>query len=234
MKAVRTLTRSAFFSLLVAAGFTLGAAQAAEYSSRTIRLGYVLNETHPQGLGAKRLAEIVAQKSGGKIKVQNFGNGVLGDEVKMMSAVQGGVLDMFIVTTAPLAGAVKEFGVLDVPFLSADIERAVLVQPSIYGADVQGLLRLLREGRAYVKLSGVNRISAQPYPHEDVLPFVRALVASHPQRLLWGSDWPHPLVQSTPNDGDIANLIARWLPGQALREQVLVSNPAALYGFNPT
>ena len=61
-----------------------------------------------------------------------------------------------------------------------------------------------------------------------------ASFASHPQRLLWGSDWPHPLVRPTPNDGDIANLIACWLPGQALREQVLVSNPAALYVFNPT
>jgi tripartite ATP-independent transporter DctP family solute receptor len=124
MKAVKTLARSVFFSLLVGGGVTLGVAQAADYSARTIRLGYALNEAHPQGQGAKKLAEIVAQKSGGKIKVQNFGNSVLGDEVKMMSAVQGGVLDMFIVTTAPLAGAVKEFGVLDVPFLFSNIREA--------------------------------------------------------------------------------------------------------------
>jgi len=124
MKVVRTLARSALFSLMVSGGVTLGVAQAADFSARTMRLGYVLNETHPQGLGAKRLAEIVAQRSAGNIKILNFGNSVLGDEIKLMSSVQGGVLEMAIVTTAPLAGAVKEMGVLDAPFLFTNNKEA--------------------------------------------------------------------------------------------------------------
>ena len=152
MKVVRTLARSAFFSLLVGGGVTLGVAQAADYSARTIRLGYVLNETHPQGLGAKRLAEIVAQKSGGKIKVQNFGNGVLGDEVKMMSAVQGGVLEMAILTTAPLAGTVKEMGVLDAPFLFSNNKEADTVLDGPVG---DKLLRSL-EARGMVGLGWMD------------------------------------------------------------------------------
>lgn len=136
---------------------------------------------------------------------------------------------MFDLSTQP--GFYQDWKDFPVPIV-VDHMGQMPVRHGVQAPGFQGLLRLLREGRAYVKLSGVNRISAQPYPHEDVLPFVRALVAAHPQRLLWGSDWPHPLVQPTPNDGDIANLITRWLPGQALRELVLVSNPAALYGFN--
>lgn len=96
----------------------------------------------------------------------------------------------------------------------------------------QGLLRLLREGNAYAKLSGVNRITEQPYPHGDTLCFVRALVEANPERLLWGSDWPHPMVQNMPNDGDLANLVPQWLPTEELRDQVLVRNPAILYGFD--
>lgn len=107
--------------------------------------------------------------------------------------------------------------------------------PVSHGIDApgfQGLLRLLREGKAHVKLSGVNRVTAQPYPHDDVLVYVQTLVAANRERLVWGSDWPHPLVNPVPNDGDLANLIPRWLASDDLREQVLVANPARLYDFH--
>ena len=95
----------------------------------------------------------------------------------------------------------------------------------------QGLLRLLREGRCWVKLSGAYRISSAGHPYADALPFVRALVEANPERLVWGTDWPHPSVATMPNDGDLVDLVADWLPDAALRERVLVHNPARLYGF---
>jgi 2-pyrone-4,6-dicarboxylate lactonase len=100
----------------------------------------------------------------------------------------------------------------------------------------QGLLRLLRDGRAWAKLTGPYRISSQPLPHADLAPFARALREAAPQRLLWGSDWPHVMVNWSipmPNDGDIVDLLARWIPDEAQRQQVLVDNPATLYGFTP-
>ena len=99
-------------------------------------------------------------------------------------------------------------------------------------AGFQGLLRLLREARCWVKLSGAYRMSALGQPYPDALPFVEALVKTNPERLVWGTDWPHPAVQAMPNDGDLAGLVPRWLPSEDLREQVLVRNPARLYGFD--
>jgi 2-pyrone-4,6-dicarboxylate lactonase len=96
----------------------------------------------------------------------------------------------------------------------------------------QGLLRLLAEGRCWVKLSGAYRTSALAHPYPDTLPFVEALVKTNPERLVWGTDWPHPAVQVMPNDGDLADLVPMWLPSEDLREQVLVRNPARLYGFD--
>ncbi|MCX7141939.1 MAG: amidohydrolase family protein [Proteobacteria bacterium] len=96
----------------------------------------------------------------------------------------------------------------------------------------QGLLRLLGEGRCWVKLSGAYRTSALAHPYPDALPFVAALVQANPERLVWGTDWPHPALQTMPNDGDLAGLVPDWLPSEALREQVLVRNPARLYGFD--
>lgn len=95
----------------------------------------------------------------------------------------------------------------------------------------QGLVRLLRENRCWVKLSGAYRMSAQGHPYPDALPFAQALVAANPARLVWGTDWPHPAVTTMPNDGDLVDLLAQWLPTEPLREQVLVHNPALLYGF---
>ena len=96
----------------------------------------------------------------------------------------------------------------------------------------QGLLRLLAGGRCWVKLSGTYRTSALAHPYPDTLLFVDALVKANPERLVWGTDWPHPAVQAMPNDGDLADLVPLWLPSAELREQVLVRNPARLYGFD--
>jgi 2-pyrone-4,6-dicarboxylate lactonase len=96
----------------------------------------------------------------------------------------------------------------------------------------QGMLRLLAEGRCWVKLSGAYRNSALGHPYADTLPFVQALLQTNPKQLLWGTDWPHPAVQVMPNDGDLVGLVPVWLPSEELREQVLVSNPARLYGFD--
>jgi len=101
----------------------------------------------------------------------------------------------------------------------------------VAAAGFQGLLRLLRENRCWVKVSGAYRISAIGHPYPDALPFVRALTDANPERLVWGTDWPHPSVTIMPNDGDLVDLLAGWLPTESLRRQVLVDNPARLYGF---
>jgi len=98
----------------------------------------------------------------------------------------------------------------------------------------QALLRLMRAGRAWVKLTGPYRISAAPLPHADMHAFAHALVEAAPDRLVWGSDWPHVKTEWSipmPNDGDLADLLALWVPDADIRRRVLVDNPARLYGF---
>jgi 2-pyrone-4,6-dicarboxylate lactonase len=105
------------------------------------------------------------------------------------------------------------------------------------GADAPGfqaLLRMLAAGRAWVKLTGPYRITAKPLPHVDTHGFARALVETAPDRLVWGSDWPHVKTGWSipmPNDGDLADLLQVWVPDAEVRKRVLVDNPAKLYGF---
>ncbi|MBI3915660.1 MAG: amidohydrolase family protein [Betaproteobacteria bacterium] len=96
----------------------------------------------------------------------------------------------------------------------------------------QALLRLVKSGRCWVKFTGPYRISTAALPHADVTPYAHALAASNPDRILWGSDWPHVMAKGAmPNDGDLADLLSDWIPDARLREQVLVRNPEQLYGF---
>lgn len=93
----------------------------------------------------------------------------------------------------------------------------------------QMLLQLAREG-CWVKLSGAYRLSSQPYPYEDVVPFAQALVEAAPSRLVWGTDWPHPSVNvPMPRDGDLLDLLPLWVPDAGTRHRVLAENPAKLY-----
>jgi predicted TIM-barrel fold metal-dependent hydrolase len=96
----------------------------------------------------------------------------------------------------------------------------------------QALLRLLRGGRCWVKLTGPTRISAGEMPYPDVTPIAQVLADAAPDRLIWGSDWPHvKLAREIPNDGDLVDLLTEWIPDPARRRQVLVDNPEKLYDF---
>jgi 2-pyrone-4,6-dicarboxylate lactonase len=97
----------------------------------------------------------------------------------------------------------------------------------------RALLRLLDTDRCYVKLASLYRTSAEPYPHRDMLPLIHAVVAARPDRIIWGSNWPHPIHYHgpMPNDGDLVDLIPLWVPDPADQHRMLVENPAALYGF---
>lgn len=96
------------------------------------------------------------------------------------------------------------------------------------------LCRLLAQGTAWTKISGADRNTGIGPPYADIDPFAAALLQANAERVVWGSDWPHINYfdkHEVPDDGALLNLLARWLPDAAQRRQVLVDNPAALYGF---
>jgi predicted TIM-barrel fold metal-dependent hydrolase len=96
----------------------------------------------------------------------------------------------------------------------------------------QALLRLIKLGHCWVKISGAYRLSEQGPAYGDLAPFARALAEAAPRRLVWGSDWPHPAFKGKmPNDADLLDLLLDWIPDAGVCKQVLVDNPAALYGF---
>ena len=101
-----------------------GAAGAQDIQERTIKFGHLNNAGHPTSLGVRKFAEIVAAKSGGKIKVQEFAASALGNELQQQSALQGGVQEMLVASTTSSNGIVKEFGLLDFPFLFANAKQA--------------------------------------------------------------------------------------------------------------
>jgi predicted TIM-barrel fold metal-dependent hydrolase len=107
------------------------------------------------------------------------------------------------------------------------------------GFDV--VLDLVRSGKAYVKISGAYRASDEAPGYANVAPLARALIGANPDRIVWGTDWPHPgppgKLPTDVNrpfqvdDGRLLNLLAEWAPDPAVRRKILVDNPARLYGF---
>lgn len=104
------------------------------------------------------------------------------------------------------------------------------------------LLEMVRAGKAYAKISGAHSISKLAPDFPDAAPLARALIQANPDRILWGTNWPHPDSSSarpaqevSPNlgidDGRILNELPKWTPDAAVRRKILVDNPARLYGF---
>jgi TRAP-type transport system periplasmic protein len=119
-----------------------GSPAAGGIQERTIKAGIGLNQEHPEGKGLKKFAELVSQKSGGKLKVQPFYDAQLGDDKKMTEALQGGLQEITIPSTSPLVGMIKEFGIFDFPFVFQDEKEADAVLDGPLG---QKLLEKLPE-----------------------------------------------------------------------------------------
>jgi predicted TIM-barrel fold metal-dependent hydrolase len=115
------------------------------------------------------------------------------------------------------------------------------------GVDQPGfadLLELVRSGKAYVKISGAYRSSKLAADYSDAAPLARALIAANSDRIVWGTDWPHPDSSTRPDrkptevtplyqidDGRLFNQLPVWAPDAEIRKKILVDNPARLYGF---
>ncbi|WP_371258266.1 TRAP transporter substrate-binding protein [Curvibacter sp. PAE-UM] len=129
---------------LIGVALTLAAAttSAQDIQDRVIKFGHLNNADHPVSLGVKRFAELLAAKSGGKLKVQEFPASQLGNEMQQQSALQGGVQEMSAPATTSLAGIVKEFGLVDFPFAVSNFAQADALLDGPFG---QALLARLPE-----------------------------------------------------------------------------------------
>lgn len=107
--------------------------------------------------------------------------------------------------------------------------------PAEEGIDQPGfqqLLELLREGRCWVKLTGVYRMSKDIPKFENAAPFAQALIATEPNRILWGSDFPHLSFHDKVDSLALFNLLKIWAPDETTRHKILVDNPNALFEFS--
>jgi predicted TIM-barrel fold metal-dependent hydrolase len=106
------------------------------------------------------------------------------------------------------------------------------------------LLELVKSGKAYVKISGAYRASKLGPDYADAAPLARALIAANSDRIVWGTDWPHPDSVTPPgkkpsdvtplfqiDDGRLLNQLPAWAPEASIRKKILVDNPTQLYGF---
>ena len=148
-------------------------------------------------------------------------------------------------TTLPVISSIKDLVLASpVPVVFDHFGRA----QAALGVEQPGFadfLELVRSGNAYVKISGAYRISKQPPDYADAAPIAKALIAANPERIIWGTDWPHPNSDPMPgfgavdvrpftpiDDARLLNQLPVWAPDPATRKKILVDNPARLYGFS--
>jgi len=137
----------------------------------------------------------------------------------------------FLIDAKDIPALASRFAKLPVPFLVDHMGHF----PTTRGTDdagFQALLALVRDG-GWVRLSGAYRSSVQGGPpYSDTVPFARMLVEAAPERCVWGSDWPHVANWDTMMGvSDLLDLLADWVPDEALRHRILVDNPQRLFGF---
>ena len=140
------MTRFIRTTLVAALGATLAAvlpltaAQAADIKERTIKFAFQNNTGHPQAMGAQKFADLVAAKSGNKIKVKLFPGGQLGGDVQTVSALQGGTVEMTVLNSGILQAQTKEFAIFDFPFLFASPKEADAITDGAFGKDLHAKL----------------------------------------------------------------------------------------------
>jgi predicted TIM-barrel fold metal-dependent hydrolase len=148
-------------------------------------------------------------------------------------------------TTLPVISSIKDLVLASpVPVVFDHFGRAQ-AQLGLEQPGFTDLLELLRSGKAYVKISGAYRVSTQAPDFPDAAPLAKALIAANPERVVWGTDWPHPNSDPMPgigpmtvrpftqiDDARLLNQLPVWAPDPATRKKILVDNPVRLYGFS--
>jgi predicted TIM-barrel fold metal-dependent hydrolase len=154
-----------------------------------------------------RAAAERAHEHGWHVQFYPYGTDIIDYADKLMSLPNDIVLDHF--ASIPAAGGVD--------------------QPA-----VKAVLRMLESGRVWLKLSGPMRCTMENPPYASVTPLAKLFVAHAPERLVWGSDWPHVNMngREMPNDGHLIDLMAEWAPDETVRNRIFATNANLLYGFN--
>lgn len=187
---------------------------------RGIRINLATGGTNDPNLARQRLQIAIDRLKGRNWHIQIY------TDLKMLHALKAEL------TAAPMPLVFDHF---------AGAQAALGVdQPGF--ADV---LDLVKSGKAYVKISGAYRASKAEPDYADVIPLAKALIAANPERIVWGTDWPHPDSVTPPgkqptdvtpllqiDDGRVLNQLTVWCPDAATREKILVTNPGHLYGFD--
>jgi predicted TIM-barrel fold metal-dependent hydrolase len=186
---------------------------------RGVRLNLATGGTNDPAVARPRFANAVARMKPRNWHVQIYTN------PGMIAAIKDAV------ATSPVPVVFDHFG-------GAQAEKGV-DQPGF--AD---LVDLVRSGKAYVKISGAYRVSKLAPEYTDVIPLAKALIGANPDRIVWGTDWPHPDSVTPPgktptdvtplhqiDDGRLLNQLPVWAPDPTIRKKILVDNPARLYGF---
>jgi len=186
---------------------------------RGIRLNLATGGVNDPSVGRPRFQAAVERVKGRNWHVQLF------TSLSMISAIKD------LVAASPVPVVFDHFG-------GAQAELG-LEQPGF-----SDLVELVKSGKAYVKISGAYRASKLAPDYSDAVPLAQALIAANPERIVWGTDWPHPNsvtpagkkpTDVTPllqiDDGRLLNQLPVWAPDAAIRKRILVENPARLYGF---
>jgi tripartite ATP-independent transporter DctP family solute receptor len=126
-------TKAFAVAAMALAAVLAGFPAAAQVQERTIRWGHLNNTDHPVSMGVQKVAEILAAKSGGKLKIREFAASQLGNEMQEQSALRGGTQEMMSASTTSLASVVKEFGLLDFPFLVSTTAQADALVAGAFG-----------------------------------------------------------------------------------------------------
>lgn len=154
------------------------------------------------------------------------------DRIVQRIAPLGWHVDLYV-EAASLAELIPRLERLPVPYVIDHMgvvdASAGLTQPGF--TTLQSLLA--RDDKCWMKITGPERVSRTGPPFDDVVPIARRLIDTAPDRVLWGTDWPHPNVPVMPNDGDLVDFIPRVAPTPALQRRLLGDNPARLYKFRP-
>src|SRR5689334_3399503 len=187
---------------------------------RGIRVNLATGGTNDPSIGRKRLEAAIDRVRGRGWHVQVY------TILPLLSSIKD------VLASSPVPVVFDHFGGVD--------SALGLGQPG--WAD---LVEAVRGGKAYVKISGAYRLSKQAPDYPDAVPFAQALIAANADRIIWGTDWPHPdsvtpagkkPTDVTPlfqiDDGRLLNQLPVWAPDAGIRKKILVDNPAKLYGFS--